>query len=65
MQKETDLYMEVRDILGRQVYSQSYGQVGGDMVYMLPASEWQAGYYQLILHVGNEIVTRPFVVQKR
>lgn len=65
MQKEADLYMEVRDILGRQVYSQSYGQVGGDMVYMLPASNWQAGYYQLILHVGNEIVTRPFVVQKR
>jgi hypothetical protein len=65
LKQDANLYMEVRDILGRQIYSQNYGQMGGDMVYMLPASQWQAGYYQLILHVGDEIVTRPLVVQQR
>lgn len=65
LQKDAELHMEVRDILGRQIYSQSYGQAGGDMVYMLPSSNWQAGYYQLVLHIGDEVVTRPFVVQKR
>lgn len=65
LKQDADLYMEVRDILGRQIYSQNYGQMGGDMVYMLPASQWQAGYYQLILHVGDELVTRPLVVQQR